>query len=293
MSLVAYAVSDESENEKEEESSGEFLQKIIEGKSKMTFLKSPASKKYTQTMKMIGKDFIIKNKNSLEKPNTQTIKISIPSLLEFDNADRDEGNRAEIKKTVKASGLFAILPPPKSTALSNRSFIPNVINRNPQTSLKPKGRLPRKAHTVDESESDDDTDTVEPFDEKVWHEVCAPKRKRMLPKTRMHYNGLDNEAFKKLLVGSSKVRRDNIKLNRINEEEVLSNSKSWLMKSLTDPEMAERRRIEEGQRENGACRNKHRITYLAKQAKVNEQKLQMQWSQSKYNRRLSKSKYGF
>lgn len=267
----------------------------------------------------------------MEKPR-RAVKISVPSLAQFDD-DEDETEQKVRKEPQKESGLFAVLPPPKGTPLSNKSFIPNVLTRKPRVPAKPKKPPPKKPVIVtnDSTESDDEDimkDIPETFDEETWKKVCVPRKKQekrkiievenyiaqtqqsveIAPEPAKPYEGLDNEAFKQL-VGSTKRRKENIKLIDINEEEVLPDKDLWLTKSLTDPNMAPK--AEEEDPVNDTCKRKHHITYLAQQvfvvlfvhcnrscglflqAKANEQELQSQWSQSKYNRRLTQSKYGF
>lgn len=112
-----------------------------------------------------------------------------------------------------------MLPSPKGTPLSNKSFIPNVLTRKVFKSPQSK-KLPSmpKLMAKDNLPSDDDEDlkdVPETFDEKIWQEVCAPKKstpKRTIaevsvepeaivvpgivlaPEIRKPYDGLDNAA---------------------------------------------------------------------------------------------------
>lgn len=207
-------------------------------------------------------------------------------MAQFDTDDEDdEAEKTKTKKTVKESGLFALLPPPKGTPLSNKSFIPNVLTRKPPPSQKRTKPAPKKPQTNGELESDDEMDAVEAFDEKTWQEVCAPKKKPqkrtlmeadtfvqsseivIAPEAPKPYDGLDNEAFKKL-VGGSKRRRENIKLIDVNEDEVLTDKDLWLTKALTDPNMVPKEEVEEEEEVNNTCKKKHHITYLAQQVGI-------------------------
>lgn len=124
----------------------------------------------------------------------------------------------------KASGLFAVLPPPKGTPLSNKSFIPNVLTkkvnkptppRQPKKiPIKPK---PKQPETPAELESDDEDlgEMPETFDEETWQKVCAPQKRapkrtvaqaqeevaaysysviEAAPEPQKPYDGLDNAA---------------------------------------------------------------------------------------------------
>ncbi|KAJ8981300.1 hypothetical protein NQ317_004036 [Molorchus minor] len=155
-------------------------------------------------------------------------------------------------------------------------------------------------------ESDDDIDLPETFDDDMWQKVCGrPKPKQITkvpeeihpqniidiaPEPATPYEGLDNKAFKEL-VGKSKRPIGNIKLIDINEEEILPEKDLWLTKSLTDPELAPKPQIEDPV--DPTRRKKHHITYLAQQAKANEQELQNTWAASRNNRTASRAKYGF
>ncbi|RZB62194.1 PRCC domain containing protein [Asbolus verrucosus] len=140
----------------------------------------------------------------------------------------------------------------------------------------------------------------------MWQKVCGRRSKpkeviqppeevsdskiiNIAPEPVKPYDGLDNAAFKEL-VGKSK-RPVNIKLIDINEEEILPDKNLWLTKSLTDPDSAPKAVIENPV--DPTRKKKHHITYLAEQAKVNEQELQSQWSANKYTRNQTRAKYGF
>lgn len=208
-----------------------------------------------------------------------------------------------------------MLPPPKGTALSNKSFIPNVLARKPpppkpQKKVIPKPK-PQTTKEPSEASSGSEDEKIEIFDGETWEKVCAPKKRapkrplevteetassanisfiEIAPEPEKPYDGLDNAAFKEL-VGSTKRRKENIKLIDINEDEVLPEKDQWLLKSITDPSVQPQNVVDDPV--NDTCKRKHHITYLAQQAKANEQELQNQWSQNKYNRRLTQSKYGF
>lgn len=259
--------------------------------SNVAFLKLPQPKQsVNHTIEEVQDEFLKKKEQPTEKkPSKPRIKISVPSLAEFDSDDEDDAKEAATKPIPKASGLFGLLPPPKGTPLSNKSFIPNVLTRKPPVKPKPKKLAQPKTvvRDTENTESDDEDimkDIPETFDEETWKTVCGPKKKpqkrtfiesetlqvprtdiEIAPEAPKPYDGLDNEAFKQL-VGSSKRRKENIKLIDINEEEVLPDKDLWLTKSLTDPSMVPKEEIEEPV--NDTCRRKHHITYLAQQVRT-------------------------
>nr|CAH7714577.1 unnamed protein product [Callosobruchus chinensis] len=237
---------------------------------------------------------------------------------------------------------MSLLPPVKSSVMSTKSFVPNVVaNKSKATSLsknpdKPStsssGMIPhavRKQAEVKktqlnklqnkpkqnenlESDDDEDMEIPETFDDEMWQKVCGRSKPKpaiitespiiepeqpmviepvnIAPEPEKRYDGLDNQAFKEL-VGRTKRPIGNIKLIDINEEDVLPEKELWMTKALTDPEMEPKKEIENPV--DPTRRRKHHITYLAQQAKANEQELQNSWSSSKNNRMMSRAKYGF
>ncbi|XP_068914681.1 proline-rich protein PRCC isoform X1 [Tenebrio molitor] len=272
-------------------------------------------------------DFIPKYRPATEtkEKKPQKTKILIPSLSEFED-EEDEPEPKKRKTSIKSSGLLSILPPVKGSPLSTKSFIPNVLKNKPQISEKSKKLLPnavrqkaeqaktaaikkiiRTTEHGNDAESDDDIEVPETFDDEMWQKVCGRRTKpkpqviqaieevarepmvNIAPEPVKPYDGLDNAAFKEL-VGKSK-RPVNIKLIDINEEEIIPDKDVWLTKSLTDPDTAPKAAVENPV--DPTRKKKHHITYLAEQAKANEQELQSQWSASKHTRNQTRAKYGF
>ncbi|KAJ8955311.1 hypothetical protein NQ314_006899 [Rhamnusium bicolor] len=245
-------------------------------------------------------DFIPKSKPVLREK--QKVKITIPSLSQFTDIEEGEPQVKKLKSSSKGSGLISILPPVKGTITTTKTFVPNVItvkkkNINSDTTNSTGTSTRAKCYMP------------ETFDDEMWEKVCgrpkhSPKPKQIIqeleetpqecidiaPEPEQPYEGLDNKAFKEL-VGRSKRPIGNIKLIDVNEEEILPEKDLWMTKSLTDPEMAPKPQIEEPV--DPTRRKKHHITYLAQQAKANEQELQNAWSASKNNRMATRAKYGF
>lgn len=301
MSLVAYDGSTDEENgdnEEQEDGGGKVIllpktqtgQTLLNGVSSHTvkFSKLPQPLD-SGTIEEVQDEFLKKKEQPTEKPSKQPVKITLPSMSQFDSDDEDAAATKVAPKAAKASGLFALLPAPKGTPLSNKSFIPQVLTKKPkpQPKKKPQPKPVRPTTNEDSGESDVDMeDMPETFDEETWKKVCAPNKKpqkRTIDESQQHvnggtstaiqiapeapkpYNGLDNEAFKQL-VGSSKRRRENIKLIDINEEEVTADKDLWITKSLTDPDMVPKQQEEEEEDTiNNTQRRKHHITYLAQQ----------------------------
>lgn len=262
-------------------------------------------------------EYLKKKEVATEKPKKQPIKISIPSLSEFDSDDEETPTKKP-RMTSKSCGLFALLPPPKTTSVTTKHFVPNVVKRN----INKTNKIPKKVVSADSNksneekttenvESDDEVDMKDlpdTFDDEMWQKVCGRKEKRptkpvieesvetnkqiqLDPDVQKPYDGLDNQAFKELIGAANKRKDEKIDIVEINEDEILSDKKIWMTKSLTDPEMAAKYVVKDPV--NDTCRRKHHITYLAQQAKANEQELQNQWAASRFTRQKTQAKYGF
>lgn len=256
-----------------------------------------------------------------EKKSKQPIKITVPSLSNY-SSDEDEPKVKKIKPSSKASGLFALLPPPKSTPVSTKSFVPKAVAQNKKSANKlvPTKFLKTSSNTSKSvvverkksnlsDDSDDDIEIPDTFDDEAWEKVCGTKKKsiqpiredqhssspietyniNIAPETVEPYNGLNNNAFKQL-VGKMRKNED-IKVIDINEDDVLPDRDTWMIKSITDPTQAPKYTIKDPV--NDTCKRKHHITYLAQQAKANEQDLQTQWASNRFTRKQTQAKYGF
>lgn len=265
-------------------------------------------------------EFLQKKETIVEKPQKR-IKIDVPALNQFESDDDDDEPAVKKPKQVKASGLFALLPPPKTTPLSNTSFVPNVLQKKtnkpaPSKSVKPPTK--NKAEPVetvaataeghDSDSNDDDIEIPETFDDETWQQVCGKKKRiavpaapepityqeivynvEAAPEVEKPYDGLDNQAFKEL-VGSKKRLKGNINLIDIHEDEIRPDREEWL-KSLTDPNFEPQTDIKDPV--NNTCKVKNHITSLAQKALANDKELQMRWAESRFNRKQTQAKYGF
>nr|XP_018908375.1 PREDICTED: proline-rich protein PRCC [Bemisia tabaci]XP_018908376.1 PREDICTED: proline-rich protein PRCC [Bemisia tabaci] len=89
----------------------------------------PAPKSQVPTLDLNWVDKRPKSKN-------QPVKILIPSLSEFEEEEPEEPVKKKIKPSSKGSGLFALLPKPKSESSSLKLVPPSV--KKAQTPLIPK-----------------------------------------------------------------------------------------------------------------------------------------------------------
>lgn len=82
--------------------------------------------------------------------------------------------------------MFSILPEPKGSPVTTKSFVPNVLVKKTN---KAKSLVKRPEQTIDlkikangEAESDDEfTKPPETFDVETWKKVCGRKRKVSKP----------------------------------------------------------------------------------------------------------------
>nr|XP_023020373.1 uncharacterized protein LOC111508950 [Leptinotarsa decemlineata] len=258
------------------------------------------------------------------------VKITIPSLSQFADEEGEKPAK-KIKSMKGSSLLSLLPPvkgtvmtaksfvpnvvanknknATPSTSVQSHNLVPDVIKKkaNPRKTARiEKIQENREKTALSDVESDDDIEMPETFDDELWEKVCGrPKPKQIVrepveesssqvidiaPEPEKQYDGLDNRAFKEL-VGKSKRPIGNIKLIDINEEEMLLDKDLWMVKSLTDPELAPKPEIDEPV--DPTRRKKHHITYLVQQAKANEQELQNAWSASRNNKMATRAKYGF
>lgn len=329
MGLVAYDNSgsdiseDEDEIERKNESKNNGEVKIAtehnhENAASSNIFKSLPQPQLNTNESVIEEDdeFLKKNEVPTEKAKKQPIKISVPSLADFDSDD-EETPVKKAKVVNKSSGLFALLPPPKGTSITTKHFVPNAVKKNINKKTQPTKKVipptvksKDKAENLDgEDEEDSMKDVPDTFDDEIWQKVCGRKEKRTPrpiieepiktdivqsnPEVTKPYDGLDNQAFKELVGGNSKRKGEaaEIDIVEITEDEILSDKKIWMTKSLTDPEMAPKFVVKDPV--NDTCKRKHHITYLAQQAKANEQELQNQWAASRFTRQKTQAKYGF
>lgn len=105
---------------------------------------------------------------------------------------------------------------------------------------------------------------------------------------------MDQKTMEALCGSSAKRSRkyEDVNIIDISDDQVLPNRDEWLRQQLTSKtEYQPKGLVDE---EPGAgTRKKHQITYLAHQARANEQELQAMWAANRHARRLTQNKYGF
>ncbi|XP_051175106.1 proline-rich protein PRCC [Leptopilina boulardi] len=89
-------------------------------------------------------DCLPPSKLLLEKPEKKEkgpVKISVPSLSDFKDLDQEKEAKSRTKPSQKGTGLFAVLPPPKSELLlKSKPMVPHVITKKEIPKPKPQER---------------------------------------------------------------------------------------------------------------------------------------------------------
>lgn len=105
---------------------------------------------------------------------------------------------------------------------------------------------------------------------------------------------IDSETLQQLCgTGAKRKRQENINIVDISHDQVMPSRDDWMRTALTQStEYQPRGSLVDDELTPGSKR-KHQITYLAHQAKANEQELQAMWAANRQSRRQTQSKYGF
>lgn len=85
----------------------------------------------------------------------KVIKISVPTLSNFDSDEEDEPVQKKLKPSSGGSGLFALLPQPKHVSIkeAGRSLLPHTLTRKPAAASRPASK-PAKPSTANLPKSD-------------------------------------------------------------------------------------------------------------------------------------------
>ncbi|XP_059613122.1 uncharacterized protein LOC132259487 [Phlebotomus argentipes] len=107
---------------------------------------------------------------------------------------------------------------------------------------------------------------------------------------------IDDTAYEKLCGGSKRAKRarlDEINVVDIRSTDVMPTQEEWMRHALANSTEMPTAKPAAGADASGLSKRKHQITYLAYQAKANEQELQAMWAANRQTRRQTQSKYGF
>lgn len=306
--------------------------------------------------------------NAKAQNKRQPVKITIPSLSEYDDATDTKPDKVVtvLAEPKKPSGLLGMLPAPKGSSvlgksLENGSAKPSTtIETKKTTSLIPdsvsnrlkaapkasqaikKTTAPQKPSLLGtnygQSDDSDDSDAEDFFslnrDEKLpevsvseINAMVANKAAKMaqvarslqpqdtnasvssdLPSSAMYaqtsYSDAQPSGSSKLIGrevadiealcgarAAKRARKGDIQFIEISQDQVTMGQDEWNRNQLqAETEYQPRGLINDP---GGGTKKKHQITYLAYQAKANEQELQAMWAANRHARRQTQSKYGF
>lgn len=311
-------------------------------------------------------NLLLTSKTKLPKSDKEVIKISVPSMSDF--KDDDEPVSKKLKPSVKGTGLFSVLPPPKNMKVKepNRTLIPDSVSKSnkvtvkndkiPQKFLLKPASVSKKSEVGDEIDDDDDaaigssffgsslsesnsntsiktideeqikpqasfSGSIEPLPAHIEQNVegvtcplpLEQQSTEIISSTTQEHNNfigpcisqvnvipvdnnpleLDEKALQ-ILCGNKK-KRQQMAMNIVDlsGEEVMPDSKEWLLKQLSEEKKVRSHSHKKGTGPSSQQRRKHQITYLAFQAKAQELELQNQWANNRMSRRQTQSKYGF
>ncbi|XP_043469184.1 proline-rich protein PRCC [Leptopilina heterotoma] len=111
-----------------------------------------------------------------EKKEKGPVKISVPSLSDFKDLDKEKEAKSRIKPSQKGTGLFSVLPPPRSEMLlKSKPMVPHVISKKeipkkiskpptkPIEPKKPKSQNSLISHYDSNSDDEDNNSKIDFF----------------------------------------------------------------------------------------------------------------------------------
>lgn len=134
--------------------------------------------------------------------------------------------------------------------------------------------------------------TIKQHEAKVAAEAAQAQEEREAAESAAAAALVDEQAINALCGSRAKrARKDEINIIDVSGDHLV-NRDEWIRNQLTaTTEYQPRGLVDE---EPGAgTKRKHQITYLAHQAKANEQELQAMWATNRHTRRQTQNKYGF
>lgn len=93
--------------------------------------------------------------------------------------------------------------------------------------------------------------------------------------------------------GAKRSKRDDIEIIELSGDQLNPNREEWLRTQLQATTEYQPRGLVDTAEPGTGTKRKHQITYLAHQAKANEQELQAMWATNRHARRQTQNKYGF
>lgn len=330
MALVAYEYSDSEEENEEDTENGkvEINNKNNNDDQPLSagglFSSLPTPKQPVFNVIEEENDDILKKAEQIKKTaKKEPVKIAIPALSGY-NSDEEDAPKKIAKAPIKATGLFAVLPAPKcKLPEKNAKFDAKVVT---QKNLVPRAvKNNNKAAKKQVDSDDEDVKDGEHFFSSIFTDNkftpittssvlnnvqvnCAVPVKEQVSKTNQYFadlvtnsakdenetedtDTLDENAIKELCGKRRKGNNgEDIRVIDINADDVMPDPRDWQTKALTEETPTT---VNKGDEPSLQSRRKHQITYLAYQAKVNEQELKNQWALNRMTRKQTQAKYGF
>lgn len=243
------------------------------------------------------------------------------------------------------TGLFSVLPPPKTVVAPTTKFVPNSVAKKPliqPKTVKPQAQKQNNDannHIDDIEDNEDDkqssgsfffTSTFdnlpeiklpiqEPAKSNVRNFDSARNVQEVDLRTNRYFAEMVNasraqnmvqevveesaeeklvkEAYTNLVGKSRKAKgkgnkNQEIDIIDVNAADIMPDPREWMTKSWTEEQPAPSTCKKEDE-PSLQQRRKHQITYLAYQARLNEQELKNQWALNKVSRKQTQAKYGF
>lgn len=206
----------------------------------------------------------------------------------------------------------------------SNGFIPHSVAKLGAAPKKPIKKIPATNANVDENSDSDSSDNDDFFSfhsenklpEVSQQEINAMVAKKAAdmktatstylqnmgqqpdvdidePEIPSEESQIDEEAMK-ALCGAKRARRGDgpSVVIDLSGDQVLPNRDEWLRNQLQSTTEYQPRGMVDEEPAAGT-KKKHQITYLAHQAKANEQELQAMWAANRHTRRQTQNKYGF
>ncbi|KAI5744874.1 hypothetical protein M8J76_006051 [Diaphorina citri] len=266
--------------------------------------------------------------HTLKPPlKNKSVKISIPSLDEFDEEDGETNKprKAKLTASLKGSGLFSVLPKPRHEFLATpRQMCSSTCPLTPQN-IKSKAKTTNPSdpdeHHFDEKKEEENfftipdrkSDTLEVVADKTIEEYLKPivQHETKASKCSNHEDiacishteiempchasstpiELNNDVLRKL--GGRKRKGEDLIVKDVDGNSLVPDSQQWLTKQLSTETTYRPSHNSKHDGPTSQQKRKHQITYLAFQAKANELDLKNQWANNRQSKRQTQSKYGF
>lgn len=246
------------------------------GSIKTTSTKTLSTSKPTTTISLVPRTVVAKAKNDAKLKAQAGVEVNPFSTTVNDGSDDSdhEGNE---------NGDFFSLNDDEKLPEVNASEISAMVSKKAANIAKFANDL-KHTSIVNTMESIKD---VEGTSKDFGQQSSISKLVR---------NTAEEDVNLQALVGAraaKRARKEDIEFIEISQDQVTMNHDEWIQSHLaqqTEYQPTGKLNITDP---GSGTKKKHQITYLAYQAKANEQELQAMWAANRHTRRQTQSKYGF